>query len=69
VQSDAQAVKNAPTGELDSAWDSFSSTVKNVPNDSSVSDAINSDSSSAQQLASAAQSTASSLSCSSGAAR
>ena len=32
VKSDAQAVQNAPTGDLDSAWDSFSSAVNGVPN-------------------------------------
>ena len=65
VQSDAQDVQNAPTGDLDSAWDSFESAVKNVPNDSSVSDAVNSITQSANQLVSAAQSTASEVSCSS----
>lgn len=42
VQSDAQAVRNAPTGDLDSAWNSFESAVKNLPNDASASDAVNS---------------------------
>ena len=64
VQSDFQDVQNAPSGELDSAWNSFSSAVKNVPNDASVSDALNDISQSAQGLVSAAQSTESSLSCS-----
>lgn len=64
VKSDAQAVQNAPTGELDSAWNSFTSAVKDVPNDASVSAALNDVSQSAQGLASAAQSTASSLTCS-----
>jgi hypothetical protein len=64
VKSDAQDVQNAPTGELDSAWDSFDSAVKNVPNDASVSDALNDVAQSAQQLVSTAKSTASSLSCS-----
>jgi len=65
VKSDAQAVQNAPTGDLDSAWNSFSSAVKNVPNDSSVSDAVDDITQSGQQLVSAAQSTASQVNCSS----
>ena len=63
VKSDAHDVQNAPTGDLDSAWDSFESAVKNVPNDASVSDALNDVSQSAEQLASTAQSTASSVNC------
>jgi hypothetical protein len=62
VTTDAQAVQNAPTGELDSAWSSFSSAVKNVPSSSSVSDAVSAISSSAQGLATAAESTESQLS-------
>jgi len=58
-------VQNAPTGDLDSAWDNFSSTLKNVPNDASVSDAVNDITQSAQQLVSAAQSTASQVNCTS----
>ncbi len=65
VKSDAQAVQNAPTGDLDSAWDSFSSAVKNVPNDASVQDAVKDVTQSAEQLASAAQSTAAQVNCSS----
>ncbi len=61
VQSDAQAVQDAPTGDLDSAWNSFSSSVKNVPDSASASDAINDVTSSAQALGTAAQSTASQL--------
>ena len=61
VQSDAQAVQDAPTGDLDSAWNSFSSSVKNVPDSASASDAINDVTSSAQALGTAAQSTASRL--------
>jgi hypothetical protein len=64
VKSDAQAVGNAPTGELDSAWSNFTSTVKSATSASSAQDAVNSISQSAQQLASAAQSTVSQLSCS-----
>jgi len=65
VKSDAQAVQNAPTGDLDSAWSSFESAVKNVPNDDSVSDALSAVTQSADQLASTAQSTAASINCSS----
>ena len=64
VKSDAQAVQNAPTGDLDSAWDSFSSAVKNVPNDASVQDAVKDVTQSADQLASAAKTTASQIDCS-----
>jgi len=64
VQSDAQAVQNASTGSLDSAWNSFESAVKDIPNASSVSDAVTSVQQAGQQLDAAAQSTASSLSCS-----
>ena len=63
VKSNAQNVQNAPMGDLDSAWDSFDSAVKNVPNDSSVSDAVNSITQSADQLASTAKSTASEVNC------
>ena len=62
VKSDAQAVQNAPTGDLDSAWNSFSSAVKNVPNSASASDAVNAVSQSAKALSSAAESTQSQLS-------
>lgn len=64
VKSDAQAVQNAPMGDLDNAWSSFESTVKNVPNDDSVSAALDAVTQSADQLASTAQSTASSINCS-----
>jgi hypothetical protein len=64
VKTDAQNVQNAPTGDLDNAWDSFESTVKNVPDDASVSDALNDISQSADQLVSTAKSTASSINCS-----
>ena len=65
VKSDTQAVQNAPTGDLDSAWDSFSSAVKDVPNDASVQDAVKDITQSADQLASAAATTASQINCSS----
>jgi hypothetical protein len=64
VKSDAQAVQNAPTGDLDSAWDSFTAAVKNVPSSSSVSDAVSSVTQSADQLVSAAKTTASEVNCS-----
>jgi hypothetical protein len=64
VKSDAQAVQNAPMGDLDNAWSSFESTVKNVPNDDSVSAVLDAVTQSADQLASTAQSTASSINCS-----
>jgi hypothetical protein len=65
VKTDAQAVQDAPTGDLDSAWDSFTSALKNVPSDASVQDAVSDISQSAQGLVSAAQSTASQINCSS----
>jgi len=65
VKSDAQAVQDAPTGSLDSAWNDFTSAVKDIPNAGSVSDAVDSVTQAAQQLGSAAQSTASSINCSS----
>jgi hypothetical protein len=64
VQSDAQDVQNASTGDLDSAWSSFSSAVKSVSSSASAQDYLNTVDQSAQQLASAAKSTASQLSCS-----
>ena len=65
VKTDAQAVQNAPTGDLDSAWDSFTAAVKDVPDASSVSDAVDSITQSADQLVSAAESTAQQVNCSS----
>lgn len=65
VKSDAQDVQSASTGDLDSAWNSFESTVKNIPDDSSVQDAVNDVTQSAGQLVSAAQTTASDVNCSS----
>jgi hypothetical protein len=66
VKSDVQAVQNAPTGQLDSAWNAFSSAVKNVPSSGSVSDAVSSVTSSADALVTAAKSTASAVDCSAG---
>lgn len=65
VKSDAQDVQSASTGDLDSAWNSFESTVTNIPDDSSVQDAVNDVTQSAGQLVSAAQTTASDVNCSS----
>ena len=65
VKTDAQDVQDAPTGDLDSAWNDFSSAVKNVPNDSSVSDAVSSITQSADALVSTAKTTASEVNCSS----
>jgi hypothetical protein len=64
VKSDAQDVKSASTGAIDSAWDSFEQTVENVPNDASVSDALQDIQAQGQALVSTTQSTISELSCS-----
>ena len=64
VQSDYQALQEAEPGDLSSAWSSFESAVKAVPDADSASDAVSSITQSADALDSAAQSTASSLSCS-----
>jgi hypothetical protein len=64
VQSDYQALQQAEPGELENAWNDFENAVKSVPESDSVSDAVNSIKQSADALQSAAQSTASSLSCS-----
>jgi hypothetical protein len=63
VKSDAEAVSDAPTGELDSAWDDFTSAVKDVPNDASVQAAVSDVTQSADQLVSTAKSTASEIDC------
>ena len=64
VKTDAKDVKNAPMGDLDTAWSRFVSSVKDVPKASSVQDAIDSVTQSGQQVVSAAKSTESQLSCS-----
>jgi hypothetical protein len=64
VKRDAQDVQDAPMGSLDSAWDDFTSAVKDIPNAGSVSDAVTSVTQAAEQLGSAAKSTASSIDCS-----
>jgi hypothetical protein len=63
VETDAQSVKNAPTGQLDSAWNDLVSAVKAVPSSGSVSDAVSSVTKSADAFVSAAKSTASEISC------
>jgi hypothetical protein len=63
VKSDAQDVRNAPTGDLSTAWSNFTAAVKSVPSASSVQDAVNSVKQAGQQLASTAQSTASEMHC------
>ena len=65
VKTDAQAVQDAPTGDLDSAWNDFDSAIKDVPNDASVTDAVNDIKQSGQALVSTAQTTASQVNCSS----
>ena len=64
VQTDYQTLKNAPPGDLSNAWSNFDSAVKAVPDSDSASDAVNSIKQSADALQSAAQTTASQLSCS-----
>ncbi len=63
VKSDAQDVQDAPMGDLDSAWDDFTAAVKDVPNDASVSDAVDDVSQSAEDLKSAAASTSAEVDC------
>jgi hypothetical protein len=63
VKTDASDVQDASTGDLDSAWDDFESAVKDIPDDASVSDAVNDVKQSADELESTAKSTASSVNC------
>jgi len=65
VKASAQDVQNASMGDLDSAWDNFTNSLKNITSAGSLSDAVTSVTQSAQQLASTAQSTAASVNCSS----
>ena len=65
VKSDAQTLHNINMSELDSAWDSFTSAVDNVPSDASVSSALQSISQSATTLATDVKSTYDGMSCSS----
>ena len=71
IESDWDAVKSAvsdlgeaTTSELQGAWDTFKSAVDNVPNDASVSDALDDVKESAQTLASTAKTTLSGPDCS-----
>jgi hypothetical protein len=64
VKSDAGEVESTTMSQLDSAWDSFTSAVQNVPSDASASDALQSINQSAQQLASSTKSTLSAVNCS-----
>ena len=65
VKTDFQSVQSASPGDLDSAWSSFTSAVKDVPNDASVQQAVSDVTQSADNLASAAKSTADQVNCSS----
>jgi hypothetical protein len=64
VKSDASDLANVTMSQLDSAWDSFESAVQDVPDDASVSDALNDVKSSAQSLGSSVQSTLTGPDCS-----
>src|SRR5262245_8423586 len=64
VKTDASDLASVTMSELDSAWDSFKSSVDDVPDDASVSDALNDVSSSAKTLASTVKSTLSGPDCS-----
>lgn len=64
VSSDASDLKDVTMSQLDSAWDSFESAVEDVPDDASVSDALDSVKSSAQSLASDVQATLTGPDCS-----
>lgn len=71
IESDWDAVKSAAsdlgeatTSELQGAWDTFKSAVDNVPDDASVSDALNDVKEAAQTLASTAKTTLSGPDCS-----
>ena len=64
VKSDAQQLQDVNMDALDSAWDDFSQAVKGVTSSSSVSDAEDSISQSADALASTAQSNIKSYDCS-----
>ena len=64
VKTDASDLGNITMSQLDSAWDSFESAVQDVPDDASVSDALNDVKSSAQSLGSSVQSTLTGPDCS-----
>ncbi len=65
VKSDASNLASINMSTLDSAWDSFKSAVDDVPDDASVSDALNDVKTSAQSLVSTVQSTLTGPDCSS----
>ena len=65
VKSDASSLVNVDMSTLDSAWDSFKSAVDDVPDDASVSDALNDVKSAADSLASTVKSTLSGPDCTS----
>jgi hypothetical protein len=65
VKTDASDLKNITTSQLDDSWNSFKSSVDDVPSDASVSDALNSVSASAKTFASSVQSTLTGPDCSS----
>jgi hypothetical protein len=64
VKTDAQDLAQVDMSTLDSAWDDFKSSVDDVPDDASVSDALNDVSQSAQDLTSTVKSTLSGPDCS-----
>ena len=64
VKTDASDLGNITMSQLDSAWDSFESAVQGVPDDASVSDALNDVKSSAQSLGSTVSSTLTGPDCS-----
>jgi len=64
VKSDAQELGSIDMSQLDSAWDSFTSAVDDVPDDASVSDAVQDVTQSAQSLASTVKSTLTGPDCS-----
>lgn len=64
VKSDASDLKDVTMSQLDDAWDSFESTVQDVPDDASVSDALNSVGSAATSFASTVSSTLTGPDCS-----
>jgi hypothetical protein len=64
VKTDASDLKDVTMSQLDSAWDSFTSAVDDVPDDASVSDALNDVKSAAQSLGSTVSSTLTGPDCS-----
>jgi hypothetical protein len=64
VTSDASDLKGVSMSQLESAWDSFESSVDGVPDDASVSDALSAVASAAKTLGSDVSSTLSGPDCS-----